>query len=125
MPLLAQILVIAGMASMFLAIGSAYVAAPKLKAYLKRQTPSVDVPDFDYSDQHGTRRLTSLLWTVNIPSDRPRLRKLVLAHRTSLVLCPILMLAGGLAATVLPSSSEAVAHRQPGAPPNVAFELSQ
>jgi hypothetical protein len=122
MPLPSLILMVAGMTSMFLAMGSAYLAAPKLKAWLKRQTPSVDVPAFDFGDQRGTDRLISLLWTVEIPSDRPRLRRLVLAHRGFLIAGPLLMFAGGMLMT---STGDAVVRPEPGSPPSVMITISE
>jgi hypothetical protein len=119
MPLPAQILMIAGMASMFLSMGAACLAAPKLKAWLKRQTPTVEVPDFDFGDQRGTDRLISMLWSVRIPSDRPRLRRLVLVHRAGLIAMPCLMLAGGITGTLLTGADGSVEDINRGVPPRV------
>lgn len=124
MSLFAQILAILGVASMLLSMGAGYLAAPKLKAWMKRQTPSMDVPDFDLGDQPGTNRLISLLWRVRIPIDRPRLRRLVLAHRVLLVAAPLLMIASMAAATLLPSANGGRESPQPGEPPPTTLTIA-
>lgn len=118
MPLPAQILIFAGMASVFLAIGSAYLAAPMLRARMKQATPSVDVPLFDTGDQRGMNRLYALLWTVDLPADRPRLRRMVLAHRAFLVAAPLLMV-GAVAATALTPLVESAPRPRSGEEPPV------
>jgi len=123
MPLLAQILAILGLASMFLSMGAAYVAGPKLKAYLKRQTPSVDVPAFDFGDQRGTNRLVSLLWRVRVPTDRPRLRGLVLAHRAFLTAAPLLMLASMATTMLLTNADGQIESPRPDAPPPISLTI--
>lgn len=123
MPLVAQILSILGVASMFLSMGAAYLAGPKLKAYLKRQTPSVDVPPFDLGDRRGTDRLVSLLWRVKVPTDRPRLRRLVIAHRAFLVAAPLLLLASLTAAMLLTNADGQVESVRRGAPPPISLTI--
>ena len=123
MLLLAQILAILGLASMFLSMGAVYVAGPKLKAYLKRQTPSVDVPLFDFGDRRGTDRLLSLFWRVKVPDDRPRLRRLVLAHRALLVAAPLLMFASMAAAILLANADGQVGNSRPDGPPPISLTI--
>lgn len=123
MPLPAQILAILGVASIFLSMGAAYVAAPKLKAYLKRQTPSVDVPPFDLGDRRGTDHLISLLWRVKVPTDRPRLRRLVLTHRALLGAAPLLMLASMAAAMLLTNADGQIESHRPDAPPPISLTI--
>lgn len=124
MPLLALTLMIAGMASLFLSMGAAYLAAPKLKAWLKRQSPTVDVPEFDFGDQRGTQRLNSLLWTVKIPPGRPRLHRLVLAHRALLVAAPLLLGAGMMAGMLLTNADGKAQRPERGAPPSIMLTVS-
>ncbi len=124
MPLPAQILAILAVASMFLSMGAAYLAAPKLNAFLKRRTPSVHVPAFDLGDHRGTNRLISRLWRVEVPRDRPRLRRLVLAHRACLIASPLLMLATMAATALLPRDEMSVGRQYPGAPPPTVVTVS-
>ncbi len=94
MPLAATILVFAAMGCLGVSLALIYAAAPRLGAYLQRQTPMVDVPEFDLYAPLRMNRLVWLILTVRLPKDRPLLRNLLIATRLVYFAAPVLMISG-------------------------------
>lgn len=91
MPLASTILVFASMGCLGLSMALVYVTGPRLGAFLKRQAPPVDVPDFDFYAPLKMNRLVWLILTVRLPTDRPSLRTLLIATRLCYCAAPLLM----------------------------------
>lgn len=94
MPLAATNLFFAGMGSLAVSMALIYATAPRLGAYLRRQTPPVDVPEFDL---YAPLRMNLLVWlilTIRLPKDRPLLRNLLIASRLFYSAAPLLMISG-------------------------------
>ena len=86
---------------MSMALG--YATAPRLAAHLRRQSPPIEVPEFDVYSPLRMNRLVWLLLTVRLPKDRPRLSRLLVATRVAYASGPLLMIAAMAVAMTLPA----------------------
>lgn len=81
MPIIAQALAIAAMASFGLSFWAAYLAWPKFKNLERRAELRKPVPDLMGNGNTNSFRASSLIWATRLPDDRPKLRRSVLACR--------------------------------------------